>query len=641
MFSSKLPNRLSKVGGRFAHQSSDYQYWQRSQIPSMHFQKSLPRLPIPKLEQTCERYLNSQEPLLSNEAFQRTEKYVSEFRHGPGKNLQELLTTHNANNKNSSYISQPWFDMYLSDRKPLPLNYNPALVCIDDARPQYNNQLLKAVNLIISSLRFYKSLNSDLLEPEVYHMDPKKSDTKLFRTICSKVPSALSWYASYLLFNAYPLDMSQYYNLFNTTRIPQVGMDRIEMNKSGKHIVVQYKGNFYVVDVLDNSNNVKPANEILGSIKSILDSSVSPSEFPIGVLTTLDRNDWAKLRLQLVSLGNEKSLSYIDSALFNVCLDGVCDKDPFNVCRQFLHSDGKNRWFDKSLSLIVTENSLSGINFEHSWGDGVAVLRFLQDIYKDFQENPQVHPGMESNVANESLCKLEFHLDDALKSAIAQACKDYDKICNSLDVNAVQMEGLGKHICKKFSLSPDAIMQLGFQVAYHKLHGKFVGSYESCSTAAFKYGRTETIRPCTIATKNFALAINSNNSLSNQELLKLIMECSKLHGQLTKNAAMGQGFDRHLFALKLYAKEKINLYEDDAYKALNYNIISTSTLSSPVIALGAFGPVVSDGFGIAYEIKKNALRVLVTTYLQQANGSDFVAALQKSYEEILSVLKNN
>lgn len=27
-----------------------------------------------------------------------------------------------------------------------------------------------------------------------------------------------------------------------------------------------------------------------------------------------------------------------------------------------------------------------------------------------------------------------------------------------------------------------------------------VGTYESCSTAAFKHGRTETVRPCTIKT---------------------------------------------------------------------------------------------------------------------------------------------
>jgi Choline/Carnitine o-acyltransferase. len=38
-------------------------------------------------------------------------------------------------------------------------------------------------------------------------------------------------------------------------------------------------------------------------------------------------------------------------------------------------------------------------------------------------------------------------------------------------------------------------------MAFHKQMGRTVSTYESSSTAAFKHGRTETIRPCTVATK--------------------------------------------------------------------------------------------------------------------------------------------
>lgn len=78
-------------------------------------------------------------------------------------------------------------------------------------------------------------------------------------------------------------------------------------------------------------------------------------------------------------------------------------------------------------------------------------------------------------------------------------------------------------------------------------------------------------------------------------------ECSKKHGQLTKEAAMGQGFDRHLYALRLLAEKNnisCNIFEDPAYVNLNHNIISTSTLSSPAVWAGGFGPVVRDGLGI-------------------------------------------
>lgn len=96
---------------------------------------------------------------------------------------------------------------------------------------------------------------------------------------------------------------------------------------------------------------------------------------------------------------------------------------------------------------------------------------------------------------------LEINVSDKLKSAIEDATVTYNETGHSLDVNYLIFNGIDKILCKRNRVSPDSIMQLGFQAAYHKLTGKFVPSYESCSTAAFKHGRTETIRPCTTATK--------------------------------------------------------------------------------------------------------------------------------------------
>jgi hypothetical protein len=38
-------------------------------------------------------------------------------------------------------------------------------------------------------------------------------------------------------------------------------------------------------------------------------------------------------------------------------------------------------------------NILASVNFEHSWGDGVAVLRYFNEVYKDSTEKPKVHPN--------------------------------------------------------------------------------------------------------------------------------------------------------------------------------------------------------------------------------------------------------
>lgn len=48
------------------------------------------------------------------------------------------------------------------------------------------------------SRRFRHTLKTGMLEPEVYHLNPKKSDTAAFRTVTSLLPSAVSWYGAYL-----------------------------------------------------------------------------------------------------------------------------------------------------------------------------------------------------------------------------------------------------------------------------------------------------------------------------------------------------------------------------------------------------------------------------------------------------------
>jgi len=51
------------------------------------------------------------------------------------------------------------------------------------------------------------------------------------------------------------------------------------------------------------------------------------------------------------------------------------------------------RWFDKCFTLIVTKSGRSAVNFEHSWGDGVAVMRYIIELVRDTTTKPTVHPS--------------------------------------------------------------------------------------------------------------------------------------------------------------------------------------------------------------------------------------------------------
>lgn len=173
--------------------------------------------------------------------------------------------------------------------------------------------------------------------------------------------------------------MSQYHNLFNTTRLPKPEKDEIYENKTGRHVIVMRKGHFYYFEVMDKNGYICEPNAIATCLKSILEDTIPVNDCPVGILTTLNRDSWADTRTHLSQIGNQEILQKIDSALFMVILDDVHVGTDYNkLIGTYLHADGTNRWFDKSFSLIVTYDGYAGINFEHSWGDGVAVLRFLK-----------------------------------------------------------------------------------------------------------------------------------------------------------------------------------------------------------------------------------------------------------------------
>ena len=55
------------------------QYIQYSKVPTYHFQPGLPRLAIPKFDQTLQRYLAALRPVCSDEQYNHSQTCVEEF----------------------------------------------------------------------------------------------------------------------------------------------------------------------------------------------------------------------------------------------------------------------------------------------------------------------------------------------------------------------------------------------------------------------------------------------------------------------------------------------------------------------------------------------------------------------------------
>ncbi|CAF0747826.1 unnamed protein product [Adineta steineri] len=635
----------------------DYNFFKRSILATDHFQNSLPRLPIPQLDKTCQRYLAALKPILNNDenAYKETQSILADFRTGDGKRLDAKLRQQNASNRHTSYISKPWFEMYLKSRLPLILNFNFFLVFTDDQLQL--KPAARITNYIISSVRFMNTLRSNFLDPEVYHLNPKKSNTDQFRKYLRYVPKRFAFYGA-VIQKAFPLDMSQYNRLFNSTRIPRTDCDILQTNLDKiRHIIVIKRGHYYKVNVLDNNGDLLPAEQIAAMMKYLSeDLNEEENQYPFGYFTADKRDRWATIRTQIETLSehNKQMFKEIDSSIMVVCLD----EDDLSklersrskqqladyVSGRYLCYNAVNRWYDKSFNMIMLSDGTLGLHCEHSWGDGVALLRFCNDIDKDANENNKINSSNYQTIqssTNNCIEKLEFQLDDKIKNEFQISKENYKNFVSKFNVNTFQEPILGKNLLKKSSLSPDAIMQLGIQMAYYRLHHRFVSTYESCSTAVYKHGRTETIRPVTHETKTFIeILTKSNNDQLKKDLLK---KCSDKHQQLIKEAATGQGFDRHLFALKylqeIESKEALHrIYKDKSYQLMNHTILSTSTVASKHIAAGGFGPVVDNGFGIGYLIDDEQCGLLVTSYLHKELPS-FMQAADESFRELANIIK--
>ncbi|RWS00883.1 hypothetical protein B4U79_11788 [Dinothrombium tinctorium] len=631
----------------------DYQYLHISKLKTQHFQKSLPSLPIPELPKTCQRYLAAAEPVVRDkQQLENTRKIVKEFEKGTGAELHNELLAINKRNRHTSYISEPWFDMYLKSRLPVVLNYNPFMSFKDDPQPEYNIQSVRASNYLISALRFRRSLLDNVLAPEVYHLNPAKSDNDFYRRLMRLTPTAFAFYAS-ALFKAFPLDMSQYTNLFSSTRIPRLGKDELLRFPESRHVAVIKRGQIFTFNVLDSRGNIKDPDYIHTCMKYLCKLEVDPNADSITFLSSEDRDQWAKVRERLIeNMQNGESLRLLDSALMVICLDDVeFDTDMMKHAHNYLHGNNGlntplNRWFDKSFSLIFTKDGHCAINFEHSWGDGVAVLRFSTEVHKDVLKNhfvsskklqdPDIDPSKEVR-------KAEFKLDDFCKNAVKEAESKFRKNTENLRLNFHMSENMSREYFKKKKVSLDSIFQLAFQMSFIKLHNYTPVTYESCSTAAFKHGRTETVRPATMETNAAVAAFAQRDKYSASELRKMLDDCSKKHFQLTKDAAMGQGFDRHLFAMKTLAEKRglklPELYTDKTYDEMTHYVLSTSTLHGDCFSGGGFAPVVPDGYGIGYGSMDNILGIVCSSYAPHRDSKQFAEAFGESFNQIYRLLE--
>ncbi|XP_040452496.1 carnitine O-palmitoyltransferase 1, muscle isoform [Falco naumanni] len=558
------------------------------------FQTSLPKLPVPPVEATITRYLESVRPLMDDEKYSKMEALAKEFKEKTAPRLQKYLILKSWWTTN--YVSDWWEQyIYLHGRSPLMVNSNYYAMDFLYVTPSHI-QAARAGNMVHAILMYRRKLDRGEIPPM-------------------------------MALGIVPMCSYQSERMFNTTRIPGKETDTLLHLVDSKHLAVYHKGRFYKVWLYYGGQPLQPCDLEL-QFQRILDdpSPPQPGEERLAALTAGERVPWAEARARFFSHGKNKvSLDAIERAAFFLTLDEeehgyVAGKEGCmdTYAKSLLHGQCYDRWFDKSFTLVVYKNGKLGANAEHSWADAPIIGHLWEFALatEKFQlgYTDRGHCRGEPNTQLAPPQRLQWDIPQECRDTIESSYRLAKALADDVDFCCFQFSEFGKGLIKKCRTSPDAFIQISLQLAHFRDKGCFCLTYEASMTRLFREGRTETVRSCTAESTAFVRSMGDarKTRAERQRLFKLAAD---KHQHMYRLAMTGAGIDRHLFCLYVVSRY-LGIQSPFLAQVLSEPWrLSTSQTPQQQLKMfdlnkypdyvssgGGFGPVADDGYGVSYII---------------------------------------
>uniref|UniRef100_A0A915BUU6 Choline/carnitine acyltransferase domain-containing protein n=2 Tax=Parascaris univalens TaxID=6257 RepID=A0A915BUU6_PARUN len=601
----------------------------------------LPSLPLPKLSDTIERYLDALKPILSEEEHAKVTNLAYEFAKRDGKLLQIVTWIYWCFVDN--YVTPFWEKCaYLSSRNGLLINTSFGHCDIFQQRPSISQAERTARLMFLECLSMMAVDRQEIVPP-------------------GKGLTCAEHFKKY----------------YTTTRIPGMHHDTQCSRHLSKHFVLIHKGRYYKVKAYDENNRLHSIEYLTEAVNEILvseDESLDCEEY-IAALTTDNRSKWCENRERFFinNAINRRALETIESA---ISFGSIEDNDLFSLgntefLEQFdkfmLVGDGKNIWADKSVCFSVSRNARWGGTNEHSIGDAIDHDLFLENfVTMDYcLSNDPINAaklrGPTSACArynchsNKKIERINFDISEEMKREIMRCYREYKPQADDVDLSMMCFTEFGKGLIKQGNISPDAFIQMAIQLANYKDQGRFVHTYESASVRLFANSRTETLRSVTKESCAFVLAM-LDQQCTNEKRLRLLRSAADCHVRHNRECMVGKGVDRHLFVLYIFSR----LFRITS-PFLQYFVNQSwplSTSQAPKVASlpnedkqpelswfgGSFAAVTNDGYGICYRFAGNhSICIHITSYHSASNTDShrFQKHLSDSLREMAALLSNH
>nr|CAB3233592.1 carnitine O-palmitoyltransferase 1, liver isoform [Phallusia mammillata] len=600
------------------------------------FQDYLPKYPLPKLEDTCERTLKMIKPLLTDEEYLSVVKVLRDFQKNEGPKLQKILEQRYETEEN--WMSELWDKyVYLAGRGPLPVHSN--FSCNGEKNFNHNDptnkQVPSAANIMFGFMEYSQKIKDGNL-------------------------------SNMMIQNMVPISCDRYKYICSTTRIPGEAIDELKTYPDSRHIVVFRKKSMYRLDLFATDVNGKETiltpREIQTQLELLMKDAKdveTKSDKDIlnpSIFTSTTRPRWAQIRKELLKNKiNAESLEVVESAVVCLALGDGRPQSQSEEFKTYLTGNGFDRWFDKSMTFVTEENGAMGYNVEHTSAEATLSGRMweygLYHAQYDSSGNA-THRNIPQHTVIPVPQRLQWELND-FEDDIADMKSDWDKLADDVDA-IVYFVDKGKGFIKKLRVSPDGYMQMALQLTFYRLHKKTPKTYETAATRLFKNARTETIRPVSEHSVAFTKAFDDPN-VSVAKKVDHLKKAIIHQTQYKFDAMNGRAVDRHLLGLYIAGKLSGSVpklftvrpfYEADelstSQSPLRYDsVIGKITPYDPVG--GGFGPQRQDGYGVAYFMDDVSVSCLITSFKScpDTGSQKFAAGLQQAVDDIKILLESS
>lgn len=245
--------------------------------------------------------------------------------------------------------------MYMDNPMPLPINSNPGMVLPPQKFTTVHDLARFAARIVDAIVEHKELLDSGGLVLERCGSREKNQ----------------------------PMCMAQFYRLLGSCRRPGLPRDSQYLPEmvggaTDEHIVVMYRNQMYCLLVKADDRGRLSEDEIYSQLMNILNAPPAQSGAAapqVGILSTQERQTWAKDRNLLLALGeqNQRNIELVEEALILLCIDEPLPpsfnargfqgspsshhftngRDETNMAHQMIHGGGSkfnsgNRWFDKT-----------------------------------------------------------------------------------------------------------------------------------------------------------------------------------------------------------------------------------------------------------------------------------------------------